>query len=113
MLGAVDLNDEPRICAKEIDFHSAAAVERNGQVGVELKSSPCLPQRFETSIEERLGSTSRAINAFGLRRNRTSGGHEQVRERHVNSVTNEPTHAGRVVPFPERISGQHHVRWPT
>ncbi len=33
MLRTIDLNDESRISAQEINFHSAPAVERNGRVG--------------------------------------------------------------------------------
>ncbi len=73
MLRTIDLNDESRISAQEIEFHSAPAVEHNGKVDVQLKSSARLPQRFQPSIEECLGRTSRAFGAFGFWRNRTRG----------------------------------------
>src|SRR5687767_11012183 len=44
MLSAVNLNDDSRIFAQEIYFHSSPTVERNGQVGVHLESSSCLRQ---------------------------------------------------------------------
>ncbi len=52
MLRTIDRNDESRISAQEIDFHSAPAVERNGKVGVHLKSSARLLQRFQPSIPD-------------------------------------------------------------
>src|SRR5437762_13824624 len=104
MLRPINLNDDPRIDAQEIDFHSAPAVERNRQVSVHLKTSPRLRQRFQASIEKCLGRASRAIRAFGFRRNRASGRHEQVRERSINAISNESTHAGCVVALPEWIS---------
>jgi len=55
MLWTVDFNDESRISAQEIDFHSAPAVERDGKIDVHLKSSARLAQRFQPSIEECLG----------------------------------------------------------
>ncbi len=103
---------QPGIGAQEIDLHSAPAVERNRQVGVHLKSSTRLRQRLQPSIEECLGRASCAIGAFGFRRNRTSGRHEQVRERRINAVANESTNAGSVVAFPEWISRQRHVCRP-
>jgi len=42
MLSAVNLNDDSRVYAQEIYFHSSPTVERNGQVGVPLESSSCL-----------------------------------------------------------------------
>src|SRR5687767_7254414 len=112
MLCTVDLNDESRISTQEIDFHSAPAVERDWKVGVHQKSSARLPQRFEPSIEECLGRTSGAFVAFGFWRNRTSGRGEQIRERRINAISNESTHAGSVVAFPEWISRQRHVCRP-
>ena len=102
MLSAVNLNDESRISAQEIDFHSSPTVECNGQVCVQLKSAARLRQRFQTSIEECLGRASRAIGAFA------SGGigraavtNKLASERRINTVTYKPTHAGSVVAFPE------------
>src|SRR5688500_20154737 len=112
MLSAVNLNDDSRIFAQEIYFHSSPTVERNGQVGVHLESSSCLRQRFQASIEKRLGRASRPIRAFGFGRDRTSRRHEQARERGINTVTDKPTHASSVVAFPEWIGRRCHVFRP-
>jgi hypothetical protein len=112
MLSAVNLYGDSRICAQEIYFHSSPTVERNGQIGVQLESASCLDQRVQSSIEERLGGAPRAIGTFCFWRNRTGGGDEQVREWRVNPISNESTHAGSVVAFPERISRQRHACGP-
>jgi len=91
---------------------SAPAVERKGKVGVHLKSSARLLQRFQPSIEDCLGRISRAFGAFGFWRNRTGGRDEQVPERRINAIPNESTHAGSVVALPEWISRQRHVCGP-
>ena len=113
MLSAVNLNDDSRICAQEIYFHSSPTVERNGQVGVHLESSSCLRQSFQASIEECLGCAPRSIGAFGLKRNRTSRRHEQVRKRYIDAVPNESSHAGGIVSFPQWIGRQSYVGGPT
>ena len=109
MLSAVNLNDDSRICAQEIYFHSSPTVERNGQVGVQLESFSCL----RAPIEECLGCAPRAIGAFDFWRNRTSSRHEQGRQRRINPVADEPPDAGRVVSFPQWIGRQRDVGRPT
>jgi hypothetical protein len=113
MLRTIDLDPDPRIDAQEIDFHSSPAVECNGQVGVHLEYSARLRQSLETSIQECLGRASRAIGAFGFRRNRTSRRHEQARERRIDTVPNESSHAGYIVSFPQWIGRQSYVCGPT
>jgi hypothetical protein len=88
MLSPVNLNDNSRICAQEIYFHSSPTVECNGQVGVHLESSSCLRQSFQASIEKCLGCAPRALDAFDFRRNRTSSRHEQGRQRRINPIAN-------------------------
>ena len=109
MLSTVDLNDEPRICTHQVDFHSAEAIERDWEIGIQLESSARLRQRLETSIKKRLGCASRPAGAFGARSNRMSDRHKQVCQRTIDAITNESADARSIIAFPDRIGRQRYV----
>ena len=54
MLRTVNLNDNPRFGAEEIDFYPAPAVEGDWQVGIHLKPSARFWQGLQTPIKKRL-----------------------------------------------------------
>jgi hypothetical protein len=112
VLSAIEFDDNARVGAQQVDFKGSEAVERDRQRHVETEPSTRLRQRVQSPIEERLGCTSCPRCTLGVFRHSPGGVHEQARQRRVDAVSNEPSHATGVIALPERIGRKNDIGRP-
>ena len=103
VLSAVEFDGYARVGAQQVDLKCSEAVERDRQRHVDAEPSIRLPQRVQSSVEEGLRCTSCSRYTFGVFWHQPRGVHEQARQRCVDAVSNEPSHASGVVALPDGI----------
>ena len=108
-----------RLRTEQIHLHLPAAVERNRQFGVQAEPAGRLRQRLQPA-EEEASVALRARSTPSASGGKWAGGvDEQVRQRCVHAVPDQPPHAGGIVAFPfagRREAGRRRAspapRWP-
>lgn len=107
MLIAIELDDEARGGAEEIDFHAAAVVEGDGKAGVEFEFVTGGRKTLEALIEKTLAGTA------GLGVMRPGDMDEESGQRWIDAIADEAADAGGVVAFPLRIERERNLNGPT
>jgi hypothetical protein len=103
MLSAVQFHSYVRIGTQKVDLELSEPVECNRQGRVERETAPSFRQRLQSPKQKRFRGAPGTVRALGVWEHGPGGMHEQRRKWCVDAISNEPSHAARVITLPDRI----------
>ena len=106
MLPSVYLDRKSCPRAKQINLHFPPAVKRNRQLDIQAELAGRFWQGFKSSKKKRFRGTPRTIDSFRISLQLPCHMNEQLRQRCINVIANEPSDTRGILVLPNGIDRQ-------